>query len=46
MLKTKKWKKSETSASGKPLKRAFCAFIMEPLIKIARAIMEGKTEEI
>lgn len=40
----KKWKSTEVSASGKPLKRAFCAFIMEPLIKIARAIMEGDKE--
>jgi len=40
----KKWKSSETSDSGKPLKRAFCNFIMEPIIKIARAIMEGNKE--
>jgi elongation factor 2 len=37
----KKWKKSENGADGKPLKRAFCAFIMEPIIKMSRAIMEG-----
>jgi len=41
----KTWKSTETSASGKPLKRAFCNFIMEPIIKIARAIMEGNKEQ-
>jgi len=40
----KKWKKSEEGAEGKTLKRAFCAFIMEPIIKISRAIMEGNVE--
>jgi len=41
----KKWKQTETSVSGKPLKRAFCNFIMDPIIKIARAIMEGNVEQ-
>jgi elongation factor 2 len=40
----KKWKKSDTGADGKLLKRAFCAFIMEPIIKISRSIMEGNVE--
>lgn len=40
----KKWKKDDTDDNGKPLKRAFCAFIMEPIIKLARSIMEGNTE--
>lgn len=38
------WTTSETSASGKSLKRTFVQFIMEPVIKMARAIIDGDTE--
>jgi len=42
--KAKKWKKDAVSDDGKPLKRAFVAFIMEPILRLCRAIMEGNTE--
>lgn len=38
-VEAKKWKKDYTSDSGKPMKRAFCAFIMEPIIKLAQSIV-------
>jgi elongation factor 2 len=37
----KKWKKDETADNGSTLKRAFCQFIMEPIIKLARSVMDG-----
>jgi elongation factor 2 len=37
----KKWKKNENGDNGKTLKRAFCAFVMEPIIRLARSIMEA-----
>jgi len=40
----KKWKKDPETDEGKPLKRAFCAFIMDPIIKLATAIIEGNNE--
>ena len=40
----KKWRKNESDENGKPLKRAFCSFILEPLIRLARAIIEGNME--
>jgi elongation factor 2 len=42
----KKWKSSDVSDAGKPLKRAFCSFIMEPIIRLARSIMEGNVEQM
>lgn len=42
--KAKKWKKDEVADDGTVLKRGFCSFIMEPIIKLARSIMEGNTE--
>jgi elongation factor 2 len=30
----KKWTTNSTSASGKPLQRAFCKFILEPIYQI------------
>jgi len=44
--KTKKWYKDNTSEEGETLKRAFCAFIMEPIIKLARSIMDGNKEQM
>jgi elongation factor 2 len=38
------WRTDNTSATGKPLKRAFVAFIMEPICKLANAMMEGNME--
>ena len=40
----KKWVKDNESETGKHLKRAFCSFIMDPIIKLATSIMEGNTE--
>lgn len=42
--KKKTWVKVGTDEEGKPLKRAFCAFVMEPIIKLANAIMNGENE--
>jgi elongation factor 2 len=42
----KKWKKTPVSDSGKPLKRAFCTFCVEPIQRLARAVMEGNTEQL
>jgi len=45
--KAKKWKKDSTPTEGtKPLDRAFVAFIMGPIIKVARACMEGNATTI
>ena len=41
---TKKWTASPTSETGKPLKRAFCVYILEPIIRLARALHEGKED--
>jgi elongation factor 2 len=40
----KKWTTTDKSESGKPLKRAFCAYIMEPIIKLSRALHDGQEE--
>ena len=41
----KKWKTDNTDDNGKPLKRAFCTFVMDPIIKLARAVMDGNKEQ-
>jgi elongation factor 2 len=43
---TKKWYTDSKTESGKQLKRAFVQFIMDPLIKITRAILDDKQEAI
>jgi len=40
----KKWRKENTNENGKTIKRAFCTFIMDPIIKLANSIMEGNKE--
>lgn len=40
----KKWTTDSETETGKVLKRAFCAFIMEPIIKLTTSIMDGNTE--
>jgi elongation factor 2 len=40
----KKWTHSSTSKSGKPLKRAFVQFCLDPIGKVFDATMNGKTE--
>jgi len=41
---TKKWQKKNISASGKPLKRAFCQFILDPIYKLFDAVMNAKKD--
>lgn len=41
---TKKWSKEEKDAEGVVLKRGFVEFIMDPILKLTHAIMEGKIE--
>jgi elongation factor 2 len=42
----KMWRTENTNEGGKPFKRAFVQFCMEPVIKMARSIMEGNTEQM
>lgn len=44
--KAKKWKKSETADDGSTLKRAFCQFILDPLVKLFANIMSDKKEAV
>jgi len=41
---TKKFQKDYTVEGGKPLKRAFAQFIMDPICQLSRAIIEGNKE--
>jgi len=43
---TKKWTFKNQTASGKPLSRAFCKFILEPIQKIHRCCIEGNRDEL
>ena len=43
---TKKWSAENQTEAGKPLKRAFVQFIMEPIIKLSRSIMDGNEEQM
>jgi elongation factor 2 len=40
----KKWKKTGIADSGQSLKRAFVAFVMEPIQKLAKEVMDGNEE--
>jgi elongation factor 2 len=42
----KKWRKTNLSESGKPLKRAFNQFVIEPIQRLAKAVMEGNTASL
>lgn len=44
--KEKMWKIEGTDKEGKPLKRAFAQFVMDPVIKLARAAMNNELETI
>merc|ERR1711881_482460 len=44
--KEKKWKTEGADAEGKPLKRAFAQFVMDPVIKLARAAMANEYDTI
>jgi len=41
---TKKWRKQNTSESGKPIRRAFSEFIMEPIRMLAKEVMDRNEE--
>lgn len=42
--KTKKWTDEATTEDGTELKRAFCSMIIDPLLKLANSVKEGKKE--
>jgi elongation factor 2 len=42
----KKWRRQNVSETGKPLKRAFCQFVIEPIQRLAKAVMEGNNEAL
>jgi elongation factor 2 len=44
--KAKKWRSSPTSEEGKPLKRAFCQFVLDPIYKLFHSIMNHETEKV
>jgi len=44
--KAKKWKNHNKSDDGADLKRAFVQFMMEPVIRLCRATMNGEKEKI
>jgi len=41
----KKWTSRSETDSGKPLKRAFCQFVLEPIYQLARAVMDGDKDK-
>jgi len=43
--KTKKWTNKSTSADGRPLNRAFCQFVLDPIYRIFDTIMNDKKEQ-
>jgi elongation factor 2 len=43
---TKKWGNKNVSAAGKPLTRAFCKFILEPIDQIFKACMSQDMEKL
>jgi len=40
--KSKKWTNKNTGSDGKPLKRAFCQFVMDPINLLFKSIMNGE----
>lgn len=44
--KAKKWKNHKDADDGSELKRAFVQFIMEPVIRLCRATMNGEMEKV
>ena len=42
----KKWKKSGLDEKGAQLRRAFCAFIMDPILRVCKTCMEGDREQL
>lgn len=44
--KAKKWKKKGVDDNGKPLPRAFCQFVLDPIYKIFSCIMNHESEKV
>jgi len=44
--KAKKWKKQAVGDDGKPLKRAFCQFVLDPIYKLFHSIMNHEQENV
>jgi elongation factor 2 len=44
--KAKKWKNHANADDGGTLKRAFVGFMMEPVIRLCRATMNGEMEKV
>merc|ERR1712232_573667 len=44
--KGKKWKRKAVSDEGKPLKRAFCQFVLDPIYKVFSSIMNHEDEKV
>ncbi|KAJ1985477.1 translation elongation factor 2 [Dimargaris cristalligena] len=42
---TRKWTSKSTDANGKPLERAFCMFVLDPIFKLFDSIMNFKKEQ-
>lgn len=42
----RKWQQNNVSISGKPLKRGFCQFILEPILKLYKSVMQNRNEAI
>ncbi|ORY02084.1 P-loop containing nucleoside triphosphate hydrolase protein [Basidiobolus meristosporus CBS 931.73] len=42
---TRKWTSKSTDADGKPLERAFCMFVLDPIFKLFDSIMNFKKEQ-
>jgi len=40
--KSKKWTKKGVNSAGKPLKRAFCQYVMDPINLLFKSIMNGE----
>jgi elongation factor 2 len=43
---SKKWAKTPAGSGGRELPRAFCHFVMDPIVRLSRAVMEGDDEVI
>lgn len=42
----KKWKKQNLGEDGSKLKRAYCQFVLDPIVKVFSACMAGKKDNI
>ena len=43
---SKKWRTDSDNENGKPFRRAFAQFIMDPICKLCNAIMDGQMEQV